>query len=62
MRASPEVRQFMNRLRRRFASKNGVIQSGLLDIPWLEAHESKNVRSRIRRKAMLRPTLISENE
>lgn len=58
MRASPEVRRAMNRLRRQHAGKNGVIQAGLLDIPWLEIYESNNARSRIRRKAMLNPSIV----
>lgn len=54
MRASREIRMAMNRLRRRWAQKNGVVSSGCLDIPWMERQAGKDDKARVRHKAMRR--------
>lgn len=43
MRASKEYRRWINKMRKRFGKKNGVIYSGLLDAPvrWIEDDKSK---------------------
>lgn len=44
MKGSKEYKKWMNRIRKRFGGKNGVVKGALLDSPEMERKMAKNKR------------------
>lgn len=55
---SPDLRRMVNRMRRRYAGKNGVISSGLFDIPKFEMGIVHHLRLRKRKGAAERRAIL----
>lgn len=55
MRAPKEVRRWLNRMRRRFGKRNGVIYAGFLDNPIMERKLAKSAKQ-LARAAAIRKT------